>query len=75
MSHDIKKNNGNSDCLYLDSTDKDSFIECYSYIKKKYKKIDILINGAGVNAPTDFFKITEININSPINFTILRFDK
>ena len=65
--HNIKKNNGKSECLYLDSTDKDSFIECYSYIKKKYKKIDILINGAGVNAPTDFFKITEKEFNDIIS--------
>jgi len=38
-----------------------------SYIKKKYKKIDILINGAGVNAPTDFFKITEKEFNDIIS--------
>jgi len=63
----INNNNNNAECLFLDSTDKNSFKECNSYIEKKYKKIDILINGAGVNAPTDFFKITEQEFNDIIS--------
>ena len=63
----ILKKNNHCDSFYLDSTSKDSFIECSHSILKKYKTIDILINGAGINAPTDFFKITEEEFDSIIS--------
>ena len=54
-----KKNKENSSAYFLDVKSKESFEVCLKKIQKKYKTIDILINGAGINAPTDFFKITE----------------
>jgi len=40
-----------------DATDKSSHEEALKEILKKFKKVDILINGAGINAPTPFFDI------------------
>tara|TARA_Y100000590_G_C15747471_1_gene1022721 strand:- start:3861 stop:4631 length:771 start_codon:yes stop_codon:yes gene_type:complete len=67
IANSISKKYNHCEGIYLDSTKKNSFIDCASYIIKKYKKINILINGAGINAPTDFFKITEKEFDSIIS--------
>jgi len=67
VANKIKSKYSSSEALFLDSTKKESFLECNSYIEKKYKKIDILINGAGINAPTDFFKISENEFDNIIS--------
>ncbi len=43
----------------IDVTRKDSHAQALEEIKKRFGKIDILINGAGINGPTPFFEITE----------------
>jgi NAD(P)-dependent dehydrogenase (short-subunit alcohol dehydrogenase family) len=43
----------------IDVTKKKSFKNCLDKIIKKFKKIDILINGAGINAPTPILDISE----------------
>ena len=45
--------------LEIDVRKKENFIECLKLIKNKFKKIDTLINGAGINAPTEFLNINE----------------
>tara|TARA_B100001057_G_C22832911_1_gene944114 strand:+ start:671 stop:1447 length:777 start_codon:yes stop_codon:yes gene_type:complete len=45
--------------LKIDVTKKNEFYLCLKIIEKKLGKVDSLINGAGINAPTDFFKISE----------------
>ena len=43
----------------LDATDYGQVLQTSKLIIKKYKNIDILINGAGINSPTPFFDITK----------------
>ena len=45
-------------CLQLDSSSEKSIKKITSVIKKKFKKIDVLINNAGINRPNDFEKIS-----------------
>ena len=45
--------------LEIDVTKKKEFSKCLEIIEKKLGTVDALINGAGINAPTDFFKISE----------------
>ncbi len=54
-----KKFNRKYLALQIDVTKKDNFDKCLKLIKKKFGKIDALINGAGINAPTEFLKISE----------------
>lgn len=58
------------DTYKMDVSNKKSWIKLRSYILKKYKTIDGLINGAGINANTDIFKInkTEIENLFEVNF-------
>lgn len=43
----------------IDVTKKDSHILALAAIKHKFGRVDILVNGAGINGPTPFFEITE----------------
>lgn len=45
-------------CLQLDNSSERSIKKTTSIIKKKFKKIDVLINNAGINRPNDFEKIS-----------------
>ena len=44
--------------IALDVTKKDNLLSAKADVLKRFHKMDILINGAGVNAPTPFFDIT-----------------
>ena len=50
------------DTYKMDTKNKNSWIKLRSYILKKYKTIDGLINGAGINSNSDFFKINKTEI-------------
>ena len=63
----IGKNNlKNLRILKVDSTNKNHQIKSLKFCLREFKKVDILINGSGINSPTDFFKITEKNWNEVI---------
>ena len=47
--------------------DKKKLIKIKKQIYKKFNKVDILINGVGINAPTDFLKINHKEWNKVIN--------
>ena len=47
--------------------DKKNLIKIKKQIYKKFKKVDILINGAGINSPTSFLKISERDWNKVIS--------
>ncbi len=49
----------NKDIIYnnVDVSDKQSLIDAYNFVMQSYSKIDILINGAGINSPTPFLEI------------------
>ena len=49
------------DVFQLDVTQREEWIKLKNYILGKYKKIDGLVNGAGINSPSSFF---EIDINT-----------
>jgi len=42
-----------------DATSKPQLERCRDQLLKRYRRVDILLNGAGVNAPTPFLKIRE----------------
>ena len=57
--------------LKCDVRSPESLRECRDRLLKKYGRIDVLINGAGTNAPTPFLKITpkEIDRILGVHFT------
>jgi NAD(P)-dependent dehydrogenase (short-subunit alcohol dehydrogenase family) len=44
--------------LRCDTTSKNDLARCRDEILKRYGRVDVLLNGAGTNAPTPFFEIT-----------------
>tara|TARA_B100000575_G_C23112362_1_gene642699 strand:- start:1204 stop:1983 length:780 start_codon:yes stop_codon:yes gene_type:complete len=56
---DIINNGGKSIAIEIDVTKKSDFINACDLVLDQFGKIDILINGAGINAPTKFFEIKE----------------
>lgn len=52
------------DVLYLacDATKKESLMDCKEAVLKKFGRVDVLLNGAGNNAPTPFLEITHEEI-------------
>ena len=65
-----KKYNIDIECLQLDLCKEDSIVNLYNYVKKKYKKIDILINNAALSLDShiidktkeEFMKVLETNL-------------
>lgn len=53
----IKTNDVKAVGITVDVTKKESLLRAREDILKRFGKIDILINGAGINAPTPFFEI------------------
>ena len=51
---DIINNGGKSIAIEIDVTKKSDFINACDRVLDEFDKIDILINGAGINAPTKF---------------------
>ena len=54
----IRDEGGNVISVPLDVTEKKKHEEALGIILKKFHRVDILINGAGINAPTPFFDIS-----------------
>lgn len=67
LPKDLAASAGWLDC---DVSSKQSLVRCRDRILKDHRKVDILLNGAGTNAPTPFFKITadEIQRIIGVNF-------
>ena len=45
--------------LEFDSRKKEDYESCLGEVLKLFGRVDILINGAGINSPTPFLEITE----------------
>jgi len=58
VSEKIKAQGGNVIKVLLDVTSKENHEAALKEVLAKFGDIDILINGAGINAPTPFFDIT-----------------
>lgn len=59
IAADLIERNDMDGFVYLDVTKRSSWEEARKTILFGFQKIDILINGAGANAPTPFFEIEE----------------
>jgi len=55
----IKDERGNAIALNIDVSKKEDFEHCLKKILAVFNHVDVLINGAGTNAPTPFMEITE----------------
>ena len=58
VSDKIRNEGGNVISVPLDVTEKEKHEEALGIILKKFHRVDILINGAGINAPTPFFDVS-----------------
>ncbi len=59
ISNKIINDNGKSIALEMNVNKKADFKFCLKRILDEFSKVDILINGAGINAPTPFLNIKE----------------
>jgi len=55
----INKEKGSVIDISLDVTDKEGHKKALKKILEKFKRVDVLINGAGINAPTPFLEISQ----------------
>ena len=62
-----EKYNTNSIFLKADITSENEVTDTLKKVISKFKKVDILINGAGINAPTKFLQIREKDWSKVIN--------
>jgi NAD(P)-dependent dehydrogenase (short-subunit alcohol dehydrogenase family) len=58
IAKEIVNSGGRAMAIALDASSKNAHEEALSTILKNFGAVDILINGAGINAPTPFFDIT-----------------
>ena len=55
----IAKTGGNAEFFPCDTTSRAGLQKLLTDVLAKFGRVDILMNGAGVNSPTPFFDITE----------------
>lgn len=51
-----------ADWFSCDVTSKRDLVRCRGAVLRKHRRVDVLLNGAGANAPTPFLKITDAEI-------------
>ena len=66
VAKEITAKGCNAIALKLDARKKSDFEECQKAVTVQMGEIDILINGAGINAPTPFMEITEAEFDNII---------
>lgn len=59
IADEINKDGGNAVSFEMDVSQKQDCENCLGNILEEFGRIDVLINGAGINAPTPFLDITE----------------
>lgn len=59
VAKEIRDADGEADFAKLDSTKKEDFNAALDKVIAKWGRIDTLVNGAGINAPTPILEITE----------------
>jgi len=59
------------DWLPCDATSKKDLLRCRQRILRSFGRLDILLNGAGANAPTPFFKISNPEIDRIIGVNLV----
>ncbi|MBH09538.1 MAG: gluconate 5-dehydrogenase [Candidatus Marinimicrobia bacterium] len=59
VANDICQNGGKAMAFEIDVTHKENFKDSLETVLVEFGQVDILVNGAGINAPTPFLEITE----------------
>ena len=59
------------DYLRCDATKKSALRRCRDEIVKRHRRVDVLLNGAGANAPTPFFDISEAEFRRITDVNVL----
>ena len=59
VASEIKSQGGTAQALAVDVTRKSDFVSALEKTLSEFGRVDVLVNGAGINAPTPFFDITE----------------
>jgi NAD(P)-dependent dehydrogenase (short-subunit alcohol dehydrogenase family) len=57
--------------LQCDVTSKRSLVRCRDRILRRHGRVDVLLNGAGINAPTPFFKIAARELHEIIGVNLI----
>ncbi len=70
LKEELNKNSIDIDCYKADISKRKETKELVQYIIKKYKKIDILINNAGISQIKEFTQITDEDWNNMININL-----
>ena len=63
----IIKGGGKAEFFSCDTTSKAGLQQLLADVVKKFGRVDVLVNGAGVNSPTPFFDITEDEFDKLLN--------
>ena len=66
----IAKDGGKSEFFPCDTTSKAGLEKLLADLVAKFGRVDVLVNGAGVNSPTPFFDITEEEFDKIINVNL-----
>ncbi len=59
VASNIRDDGGRALALKMDVSQKQDFERCLKKILNEFDRVDVLINGAGINAPTPFLEIKE----------------
>ena len=59
IANEINDGGGQAIALKIDVTKSENVEQCLTSILETFDTVDVLINGAGINSPTPFLKITE----------------
>jgi len=66
----ISKEGGKADFFPCDTTSKPGLQKLLADVTARFKHVDVLVNGAGVNSPTPFFDIAEEEFDKIINVNL-----
>jgi NAD(P)-dependent dehydrogenase (short-subunit alcohol dehydrogenase family) len=66
----ISKDDGNAAFFSCDTTSKTGLQTLMTDVIARFGKVDILVNGAGVNSPTPFFEISEAEFDKIISVNL-----
>ena len=58
VARGINQNGSHARALAIDVTKRGKIEDCLSLVLEEFGRVDVLINGAGINAPTPFLEIT-----------------
>jgi NAD(P)-dependent dehydrogenase (short-subunit alcohol dehydrogenase family) len=66
----ISKDGGKAEFFSCDTTSKPGLQKLLADVLARFKRVDVLVNGAGVNSPTPFFDVSEEEFNKIITVNL-----